>query len=125
MNTAERRDVLGCSSLMPDAHEISQGLGDLKGRGKSRGRRGVQPNSSRHLLFGHSLLINTSPGMYHQYIPIVQVVLAMLNQYFPGNIESMGYTIPPTSWTLGMNIVQPNASILSAVHGIRTTDTIS
>ena len=64
---------------IPDDQEISGGPrdvprtkpeGHLEGQGKSWGRRGVQPNTSRfEAVYGHSLIINSSLGMYQEIHP--------------------------------------------------------
>ena len=54
--TAERRDVLGCTS--PTTKRFPEVGGD------------VQPNSSRfEAVYGHSLIINPSLGMYQEIHP--------------------------------------------------------
>ena len=66
--TAERRDVLGNTS--PEAREMSRGRSPrdiLRAGGNLEVGGDVQPNSSRFEgVYGHSLIINPSLGMYQE-----------------------------------------------------------
>ena len=75
--TAERRDVLGCTSLMtkrfPKAWEMSRG-GSPRDISRAEGNLevggDVQPNISRlEAVYGHSLIINPYQGMYQEIHP--------------------------------------------------------
>ena len=77
MYTAERRDVLGCTSpttkRFPEAREMSRG-GSPRDISRAEGNLevegDVQPNSSwLEALYGHSLIINPSQGMYQEIHP--------------------------------------------------------
>ena len=75
--TAERRDVLGCTSpttkRFPEAREMSRGRSprDIsRAEGNLEVGGDVQPNSSRfEAVYGHSLIINPSLGMYQEIHP--------------------------------------------------------
>ena len=75
--TAERRDVLGFTSLttkrFPEAWEMSRGRSprDIsRAGGNLEVGRDVKPNTSRlKAVYGHSLIINLSLGMYQQIHP--------------------------------------------------------
>ena len=75
--TAERRDVLGCTSpttkRFPEAREMSRGRSprDIsRAEGNLEVGGDVQPNTSRfEAVYGHSLIINPSLGMYQEIHP--------------------------------------------------------
>ena len=75
--SAERRDVLGCTPPMtkrfPEAREMSRGRSprDIsRAEGNLEVGGDVQPNSSRFkAVYGHSLIINPSLGMYQEIHP--------------------------------------------------------
>ena len=75
--TAERRDVLGCTSpttkRFPEAREMSRGRSprDIsRAEGNLEVGGDVQPNASRfEAVYGHSLIINPSLGMYQEIHP--------------------------------------------------------
>ena len=75
--TAERRDVLGCTSpttkRFPEAREMSRGR-SLRNISRAEGNLeiggDVQPNSSQfEAVYGHSLIINPSLGIYQEILP--------------------------------------------------------
>ena len=75
--TAERRDVLGCTSpttkRFPEAREMSRGRSprDIsRAEGNLEVGGDVQPNTSRlEAVYGHSLIINPYQGMYQEIHP--------------------------------------------------------
>ena len=75
--TAETRDVLGCTSpttkRFPEAREMSRGRSprDIsRAEGNLEVGGDVQPNTSRfEAVYGHSLIINPSLGMYQEIHP--------------------------------------------------------
>ena len=75
--TAERRDALGCTSpttkRFPEAREMSRGRSprDIsRAEGNLEVGGDVQPNTSRfEAVYGHSLIINPSLGMYQEIHP--------------------------------------------------------
>ena len=72
--TASSRDVLGCTSpptkRFPEAREMSRGRSprDIsRAEGNLEVGGDVQPNTSRfEAVYGHSLIINPSLGMYQE-----------------------------------------------------------
>ena len=74
---AERRDVLGCTSpttkRFPEAREMSRGRSprDIsRAEGNLEVGGDVQTNSSRfEAVYGHSLIINPSQGIYQEIHP--------------------------------------------------------
>ena len=94
--TSEKRDVLGCTSpttkRFPEAREMSRGRSprDIsRAEGNLEVGGDVQPNTSRfEAVYGHSLIINSSLGMYQEIHPCRARSIA--------NDERMGCTSPPT-----------------------------
>ena len=95
--TAERRDVLGCTSpttkRFPEAREMSRGRSprDIsRAEGNLEVGGDVQPNSSQfEAVYGHSLIINPSLGMYQEIHPCrvssidsvkINISLPMMNE---------------------------------------------
>ena len=77
MYSTARRDVLGCTSpttkRFPEAREMSRGRSprDIsRAEGNLEVGGDVQPNTSRfEAVYGHSLIINPSLGMYQEIPP--------------------------------------------------------
>ena len=87
--TAERRDVLGCTSpttkRFPEAREMSRGRSprDIwRDEGNHKVRGDVQPNSSRfEAVYSHSLIINPSLGMCSTYSVEINTSLPMMREW--------------------------------------------
>ena len=103
--TAERRDVLGCTSpttkRFPEAGEMSRGRSprDIsRAEGNLEVGGDVQTKTSRfEAVYGHSLIINLSLGMYQEIRSsrVSSIDSVKINTSLP-NDERMGCTSPPT-----------------------------
>ena len=89
--TAERRDVFGCTSpttkRFPEAREMSRGRSprDIsRAEGNLEVGGDVQPNKSRlEAVYGHSLIINPSLGMYQKLHPYRTMNMTVLKSILP------------------------------------------
>ena len=103
--TAERRDVLGCTSpttkKFPEAREMSRGRSprDIsRAEGNLEVGGDVQPNTSRfEAVYGHSLIINPSLGMYQEIHPCraSSIDSVKINTSLPMMRE---WVVHPSSW---------------------------
>ena len=136
--TAERRDVLGCTSpttkRFPEAREMSRGRsprGISRAEGNLEVGGDVQPNTSRlEAVYGHSLIINPYLGMYQEIHPCravsigsvkINTSLLMMREWVAHPLRPQYFPWPSRCPTLGnllvVRDVQPNTSLLSAVYG--------
>ena len=114
--TASNRDELDCTSpttkRFPEAREMSRGRSPrdiLRAEGNLEVGGVVQPNTSRfEAVYGHSLIINPSQGMYQEIHPcrVSSIDSVKINTF----LSMMRECVSP-----------PNTSLLSAVYLYNTS----